>query len=38
MSESANRLLVNVGEVRYGKVGPGLRNVHVAHTGFDHHT
>jgi hypothetical protein len=38
MSESATRLLFNVREVRYGKVGPGLRNGHVAHTGFDHHT
>ena len=34
--ESAARLLVNVLEVRYGDIGPGLRNAHVAHTGFDH--
>jgi hypothetical protein len=32
------RLFVKVSEVRYGEIGPGLRNAHVAHTGFDHHT
>jgi hypothetical protein len=37
-TESAGRLFVNVFEVRYGRIGPGLRNAHVAHTGFDHRT
>jgi hypothetical protein len=30
--------MINVSEVRYGDIGPGLRNAHVAHTGFDHLT